>query len=53
MIEVSVNGVRKEIERVAFLLATGLDHCEHGFNEAASGFALCSEAELLPDDRMT
>ncbi len=47
------NGIGKEDEGIAALLAAGFDHRQHGLHETTAGGALRPERELPPNDRMT
>lgn len=51
--EMSLDRASDVIDDGAVLLAAGFNDSEHCFDEPASLFALCSETQFSPDDRMT
>lgn len=49
MVEVGVDGGGDEGEDIDGSLAAGFDDGQHGFHEAAAGFALSAERQFPPD----
>lgn len=53
MVEVSSDGVRKELEDVPLLLTTGFDGRQQCLHEATAGSALRPKREFSPDHCVT